>query len=69
MKHYLFIYFVRLTYLVGFADNPTYRKGSHMEQREKLGLAPAPKGRSATRTPPPEPTNALQKVEVRICFY
>ncbi|GFY88503.1 soluble N-ethylmaleimide-sensitive factor adaptor protein 30 [Actinidia rufa] len=34
------------------------------EQREKLGLAPAPKARSAPRTPPSEPTNALQKVEV-----
>ncbi|CBI15159.3 unnamed protein product, partial [Vitis vinifera] len=45
-------------------DDLSYRKGSHMEQREKLGLAPAPKGRLATRTPPPEPTNALQKVEV-----
>lgn len=55
--------------LVGSADDPTYRKGSHMEQREKLGLGPAPKGRSATRTPPPEPTSALQKVEVSICSY
>ncbi|KAK3442942.1 hypothetical protein EUGRSUZ_B03169 [Eucalyptus grandis] len=32
--------------------------------REKLGLAPVPKGKGTTRTPPPEPTNALQKVEV-----
>ncbi|XP_011015772.1 PREDICTED: putative SNAP25 homologous protein SNAP30, partial [Populus euphratica] len=31
-------------------------------EREKLGLAP--KGRSAITTPPPEPTNALQEVEV-----
>lgn len=45
-------------------DDPTQRKGNHLEQREKLGLTPAPKGRSSTRTPPPEPTNALQKVEV-----
>ncbi|XP_057481994.1 putative SNAP25 homologous protein SNAP30 [Actinidia eriantha] len=34
------------------------------EQSEKLGLAPATKARSAPRTPPSEPTNALQKVEV-----
>ncbi|KAA8529368.1 hypothetical protein F0562_033833 [Nyssa sinensis] len=33
------------------------------EQREKLGLAPIPKGRATSRTPP-EPTNALQEVEV-----
>uniref|UniRef100_A0A5B6ZCQ0 t-SNARE coiled-coil homology domain-containing protein n=1 Tax=Davidia involucrata TaxID=16924 RepID=A0A5B6ZCQ0_DAVIN len=46
-------------------DDPAQRMGgNHLEQREKLGLAPAPKGRSNTRTPPPEPTNALQKVEV-----
>ncbi|PSS28819.1 SNAP25ous protein SNAP30 [Actinidia chinensis var. chinensis] len=42
-----------------------YAKGKqNKEQREKLGLAPAPKARSAPRTPPSEPTNALQKVEV-----
>ncbi|KAL9389172.1 hypothetical protein Peur_017777 [Populus x canadensis] len=44
------------------ADKPSkvnqYSKG----EREKLGLAP--KGRSAITTPPPEPTNALQEVEV-----
>ncbi|KAJ7978482.1 SNAP25-likeous protein SNAP33-like [Quillaja saponaria] len=43
-------------------DDPIRTKGSHLEQREKLGLAPAPRGHSGT--PPPEPTNALQKVEV-----
>lgn len=40
------------------------RRGNHMEQREKLGLNHAPKGRSNSRTPPPEPTDAYQKVEV-----
>lgn len=39
-------------------------KKSDKKQREKLGLAPVPKGKGTTRTPPPEPTNALQKVEV-----
>jgi synaptosomal-associated protein 25 len=46
-------------------DDPAQRKGNHLEQREKLGLNNnVPKGRSNSRTPPPEPTNALQKVEV-----
>lgn len=50
-----------------FADDPTHRRGNHLEQREKLGLGPTSKGQSNTRTPLPEPTNALQKVEV--CVY
>ncbi|XVF03233.1 hypothetical protein REPUB_Repub04eG0244000 [Reevesia pubescens] len=33
------------------------------EQREKLGLAPIPKAQPGSRTPPPEPTDAIQKVE------
>ena len=43
------------------------RKGNHLEQREKLGLSSAPKGQSNGRAPHPEPTNAMQKVEV--CVY
>lgn len=43
-------------------DNDTGKR-STPEQREKLGLATGAKARG-TRTPPPEPTNALQKVEV-----
>ncbi|KAH7832930.1 hypothetical protein Vadar_001401 [Vaccinium darrowii] len=39
-----------------------FKEKKSKEQREQLGLAPAPKGRSASRTPP-EPTNALQQVE------
>ncbi|PRQ16288.1 putative target SNARE coiled-coil domain-containing protein [Rosa chinensis] len=39
-------------------------KRSSQSEREKLGLTPAPKGLSHSRTPLPEPTNALQKVEV-----
>lgn len=39
-------------------------KRSSQSEREKLGLTPAPKGLSQSRTPLPEPTNALQKVEV-----
>ncbi|KAL3501485.1 hypothetical protein ACH5RR_035934 [Cinchona calisaya] len=44
-------------------DNTKGKKASS-EQREKLGLAPAPEGKQPSRTPPPEPTNALQKVEL-----
>lgn len=48
-------------------DDPALRKGAHLEQREKLGLATTPsttKGQEwNSRTPPPEPTNAMQKVE------
>jgi synaptosomal-associated protein 25 len=47
-----------------FGDNEVKRKGNHLEQREKLGLTPVPKGRSHTRTLPSEPSDALQKVEV-----
>lgn len=43
-----------------------FKEKKSKEQREQLGLAPAPKGRSASRTPP-EPTNALQQVEVHVC--
>ncbi|KAA3458363.1 SNAP25-like proteinous protein SNAP33-like [Gossypium australe] len=40
------------------------RRGAHLEQREKLGLTPVPRGGSKSRTPPSEPTNTFQKVEV-----
>lgn len=43
-------------------DNDTGKR-STPEQREKLGLDQAPK-KLGSRTPPPEPTNALQKVEL-----
>ncbi|WOG99616.1 hypothetical protein DCAR_0518969 [Daucus carota subsp. sativus] len=49
---------------VTFRDDPVLRKGNHLEQREKLGLSSAPKGQSNGRAPHPEPTNAMQKVEV-----
>ncbi|XVE54733.1 hypothetical protein DITRI_Ditri03aG0105400 [Diplodiscus trichospermus] len=45
-------------------DDSPKRRGGHLEQREKLGLNPVPRGHSKSRTPPPEPTNAFQKVEV-----
>lgn len=44
------------------ADTTSRSNENHRKQKEKLGIAPVPK--SAPRTPPPEPTNALQKVEV-----
>nr|GLL22142.1 SNAP25 homologous protein SNAP33-like [Ipomoea trifida] len=45
-------------------DDPVLRRGNHLEQREKLGLNSATKGQSNARRTLPEPTNALQKVEV-----
>lgn len=45
-------------------DDSFIRRGNHLEQRDRLGLGHVPKGRNKSRTPPPEPTNALQKVEV-----
>lgn len=47
-------------------DDPVRRKGNHLEQREKLGLTSAPKGQSKSRPTLSEPSNALEKVEVRI---
>ncbi|KAK2965755.1 hypothetical protein RJ640_003293 [Escallonia rubra] len=44
-------------------DDPVQRKGNHLEQRDKLGLTPAPKVRSNSRTPPPEPTDAMQNIQ------
>ncbi|KAK9167227.1 hypothetical protein Scep_002418 [Stephania cephalantha] len=43
-------------------DDSFKRRGNQAEQRQKLGLAPAPKG--ATRKPHSEPKTAMQKVEV-----
>ncbi|XP_043703313.1 SNAP25 homologous protein SNAP33-like [Telopea speciosissima] len=45
-------------------DDSFKRRSNHLEQREKLGLAPVPKERSNSRQPLAEPTNAIQKVEV-----
>ncbi|KAF9597176.1 hypothetical protein IFM89_016164 [Coptis chinensis] len=47
-------------------DDSFKRRGNHLEQREKLGLASVPKGRSNPRKPASEPTTALQKVEVHL---
>ncbi|TKY69599.1 putative SNAP25-likeous protein SNAP30 [Spatholobus suberectus] len=45
-------------------DKPSKKNINSKEEREKLGLAPLPKGRSAPTTPPNEPANAYQKVDV-----
>lgn len=45
-------------------DDPVRSKGNHLEQRERLGLNVAPKGRSILRTSPAEPTDTLHKVEL-----
>ncbi|XP_040986053.1 SNAP25 homologous protein SNAP33-like [Juglans microcarpa x Juglans regia] len=44
-------------------DDSSRRKGSHLEQKERLGLNPA-KGRSNTPNSLAEPTSALQKVDM-----
>ncbi|KAB1208237.1 putative SNAP25 homologous protein SNAP30 [Morella rubra] len=46
------------------ADTTCKGSENRSGQRERLGLPPALKGRSASRTPPPEPRNALEQVEV-----
>ncbi|GLU09522.1 hypothetical protein SLE2022_263790 [Rubroshorea leprosula] len=43
------------------SDKPSKKGEKQSQERRKLGLAPAPKAGSKT---PPEPTTALQKVEV-----
>ncbi|PRQ40680.1 putative target SNARE coiled-coil domain-containing protein [Rosa chinensis] len=46
------------------ADSATTNKRASKEQREKLGLSPAPKGsRSAPETPLPEGSSAIQQIE------
>ncbi|KAL5726014.1 SNAP25-associated protein [Ranunculus cassubicifolius] len=46
------------------SDEAFKKKQNHTEQREKLGIAPAPRGgKSNSRQPSAEPTTALQKVE------
>jgi len=45
------------------ADDSFIRKGSHLEQRQKLGLADHPRPSNA-RQFRSEPSSALEKVEV-----
>ncbi|KAJ6841977.1 SNAP25 homologous protein SNAP33-like [Iris pallida] len=46
-------------------DDSFIKRGSHMEQRQRLGLSSSPtKSRSNTRQFSSEPTSALEKVEV-----
>lgn len=56
-----------VAHLLDFADE-VQRKGTHLEQREKLGLTSSSRPKSHSQTPPPEPTDALQKVEVYALF-
>ncbi|CAK8536613.1 unnamed protein product [Lathyrus sativus] len=44
-------------------DNSSKKNVKNKEDREKLGLAPLPKGRSAPTTPPNESANAYQKID------
>ncbi|XP_077211440.1 SNAP25 homologous protein SNAP33-like [Tasmannia lanceolata] len=46
-------------------DDPIKRKGNHLEQKERLGIARSPpRGRTNAQQYASEPSNALQKVEV-----
>lgn len=47
-----------------WTDKPSKKNVHNKEDREKLGLAPLPKGRSAPTTPPNESSDAYQKVDV-----
>ncbi|XVE53147.1 hypothetical protein DITRI_Ditri02bG0181000 [Diplodiscus trichospermus] len=48
------------------SDNSSKKSDNRKEQREKLGLAPVPKAKQGSKAPLPEPTDAMQKVEVSI---
>ena len=54
--------------LLGNADDLSRRNVNHLEQKEKLGLTSAAKGRSNMLSSPAEPTDSYQKVEVRFSF-
>ncbi|KAK6920946.1 hypothetical protein RJ641_014624 [Dillenia turbinata] len=45
-------------------DDSFIRRNSHLEQRERLGLTPAPRPQSKSRVAAVEPTNAYEKIEV-----
>ncbi|XP_004490150.1 putative SNAP25 homologous protein SNAP30 [Cicer arietinum] len=45
------------------SDNSSKKNIKNKEDREKLGLAPLPKGRSAPTSPPSESANAYQKID------
>ncbi|OMO71976.1 hypothetical protein COLO4_27917 [Corchorus olitorius] len=49
--------------LNSLGDKTSKKDDKNKEQREKLGLSPAPKG-AGSKTPQSEPTNAIQKVEL-----
>ncbi|KAB1994296.1 hypothetical protein ERO13_D13G080300v2 [Gossypium hirsutum] len=46
------------------SDDNKKGKAATKEQREKLGVAPVPKSKAGSKTPTPEPTDAIQKVEL-----
>lgn len=48
-----------------FADTAAKKDRNHAKQKEKLGLAPAPKGSKNYA----EPTSCMEKVEVRVFLY
>jgi hypothetical protein len=52
-----------------WSDNSSKKNIKSKEDREKLGLAPLPKGRSAPTTPPNESATAYQKIDVCVVFF
>jgi len=53
-----------------WTDKPSKKDVTNKEDREKLGLAPLPKGRSAPTTPPNESSTTYDKLDVCVllCF-
>ena len=47
-------------------DKTSRKNANHRTQREKLGIGNKPGAKSAPVTPPNEPRNAMQKVEVTV---
>ncbi|CAL1360272.1 unnamed protein product [Linum trigynum] len=45
-------------------DKTSRKNANHRAQREKLGIGNKPGAKSAPVTPPPEPSNAMQKIEM-----
>lgn len=63
-QNYWIIILSKLCSFLSADDNMSYQHNN--EQRENLGVVGIPEVRSASIAPPPDPTNAFQKVQV--CF-
>lgn len=52
-----------------WTDKPSKKDVTNKEDRQKLGLAPLPKGRSAPTTPPNESSTTYEKLDVCVLLY